>query len=420
MSFKWSKNVDPTPLLKSFYSRVEIVDRAVHIVDIRAYADAALISSMLGGSHPDGEPSTKNELVWEALISSAGDHTKERLLAELNLATVARKKRGTKNFVLVTTLSAKASTLPEQMTIVELSAQFSSTLPENYCLERDRIAAEQLRFGSIKADNEDYCYVRIEVDANDVAEAFTKASWELDILRGMICLLSNPGFEKSLIGTEHKPINVTRKGSFHTMHDPDGNAASEIIWYEPNYERRTVTAWKEPDKLMSVTQSALETLRARPYKGRLALAIVRFARAFDEVDPDTAFVKGWSAFESILSDSQADYPQLIKRCVFLFQDREYHAAAIKQLAEHRNASVHRVSDASLSRTFCYLLQNYFSKALSFHLFHYHHFDNFQEALSFLSGPYTRSDLYKSAARAELAKKFLKIDFKNDAEEVHDE
>lgn len=407
MTYKWASKLDPSPILTSFYRRAEVVGDSLHIRDLNAYADSAVLASMLEGDDRVSA-SGKLDMVWEALANSH-NQSKEILLKEVNRIESSRRRNADKAYTLVTTLSIEASDVPRSMQIIELTARFSNTISPALKIARDGVAESHIKSGAIHADNPDYCYVTIEATASDASDAFSKCSNELNVLRGLLCIFCNPGFEKKITGSEHKAINVIQMGSFHTIHQSDGEADDRVIWYEPNYEGRPVKRFRNPEAVIKATARSLEALRHRPYKNRLALALSKFASAFDEIDPDNAFVRSWSAFESILTDNQADYPQLIRRCAFLYVNREYHIAVLKQLTEHRNASVHRVADASLSRTFCYLLQGYFSKALSFHIFHYQHFDDYPEALAFLSGPFAARDLDKAAARVDLARRFLNLD-----------
>lgn len=406
MAYKWANKLDPSPVLRSFYVRAEVVGDSLHIRDVRAYADAAVLSSMLEGDERVSA-SGRFDLVWDALTGAHGQ-SKDDLLREVNRIEASRRRKGKKTFTLVTTLSVDAGKIPSSLQIIELTAHFSNTISPTLKAARDGIAEDYIKRGAIHADDPGYCYVTIEVIASDASDAFNKCSSELNVLRGLLCIFCNPGFEKKITGSDHQAINVIQMGSFHTIHHADGQVDDQVIWYEPSYESKPVASFRNANAVIDATTRSLEALRRRPYNNRLALALSKFASAFDEVDPDNAFVKSWSALESILTDNQADYSQLIRRCAFLYQDREYHTAVLKQLAEHRNASVHRVADASLSRTFCYLLQSYFGKALSFHIFHYQHFEDYPEALAFLSGPFTAKALDRAAARVDLARRFLRL------------
>ena len=405
MAFKWKPGSNPKPVIESILESASFYDGTANIRDIAIHSDIAVLASMLDGAQADDGINSVDTL-WDALMSPGAERTPESIISYFNKSKIAQKREGQSVFTVVTTISTATSWLPKSLSLGGMKISFHKGLPSRFLKRRNQTAAEHIKFGNIHDDREDYCFVKIDVSSVNASAAYSLAKRELDLFRGIICLLSNPGIEITVIGSEHKPINVLRTGSFHTVHKPDGSAAADVVWYEPNYRPKRVFEPRDPVRLLRAARQILRLLRAKPYKGRLENAIIRIAEAFDEADPDTAFIKSWSALESILTDKQADYPLLIRRCVFLYRDRVYHEAVLKQLADHRNASVHRVSDGTLSRTFCFLVQGYFSRALIFHLHHQRDFSNFEEALAFLAGPFSSHELEKVILRARRAKRLI--------------
>lgn len=407
MAYRWAEGSKPTPVLESVMESVSLSDGAVGILRLSVHGDIAALASMLQGQQAD-DGIDRVDLIWDVLHGMDAPTSASQLVSLINVARSAQRKGGLKKFCFITTLSTDSAWLPTSLKICELRARFRKTLPRQFKSARMQLAKDQIRTGVIHEDLENYSYIQIDVEAESAGAAFAKSDRELRILRGLICVLSNPGFEKTLLGSEHKPINVLRTGHFHTIHNPNGSAATDLIWYEPNYSPRVSFAPSKPSVLLDVLKKTLRRMRNRPYNGRLEEAVVRFASGFDESDPDAAFLKCWSALESILTSNVADYKQLVRRCIFLYEDRDYHESILKQLTEHRNASVHRASDNSLTKSFCYLLQNYFATALNFHIRNYARFANFEEALTLLSGPVSQSDVNAAMARALFAKRFLAL------------
>lgn len=407
MAYRWAEGSKPNPVLESVMESVSLSDGAVGILRLSVHGDIAVLASMLQGQQAD-DGIDRVDLIWDVLHGINAPISATKLLSLVNVARSAQRKGGLKKFSLITTLSTDGAWLPRSLQICELRARFLKTLPRKFKSARVQLVKEQIRTGIIHQDLDSYSFVQIDVEAESAGAAFAKSDRELRILRGLICLLSNPSFEKTLLGSEHKPINVLRTGHFHTIHNTDGSVATDLIWYEPNYSPRITFTPRKPSVLVDVLKKTLRRMRNCPYNGRLEQAVIRFASGFDESDPDAAFLKCWSALESILSSNVADYKQLVRRCIFLYEDRDYHESILKQLAEHRNASVHRVSDNSLTKSFCYLLQNYFATTLNFHIRNYTRFSNFEEALTLLSGPVSQSDVNAAMARALFAKRFLAI------------
>jgi len=292
------------------------------------------------------------------------------------------------------------------MRIDELIAtSFKGEAPRRF-KSRSTVSSTLVKLGHVEADPHDFCNIAITVSARNVETAASKALRELDLLRGVLCLASNPQIETIITGSEHKPVNVIRTGSFHTIHIADGTATEGQVWYEPGYVRARVYRPKDPSKLLAHTRALLRALRNEKYGGTIRDALVRYARAFDEKDPDVAFTKAWSSLESLLSPTRADYNCLMSRCLFLYKDKKYHAAILKQLIQHRNSSVHKVADSTLSRIYCYRLQQYLRDTIHFLLANQKFFKDIDEALLFLDSPSSANALERRIALAKRAHHFV--------------
>ena len=131
----------------------------------------------------------------------------------------------------------------------------------------------------------------------------------------------------------------------------------------------------------------------------------KYARAFDEPDSNTAFVKLWSALESLVTPGVADYDKMVKRCSFLYADGEYHKQVLEHLREYRNRSVHSGIEGEDARTNCFLLQEYFRTAIHFYLGNYTYFSDLNNANEFLDLP---SDQEILAGKMKILRKAMKF------------
>jgi len=405
MKFKWHPKSKPSPVVAAIYESIEVGDGSIGTTGMQADEDIAILASMLTTTQGRTDLD-KVRLIWDAIASTKAPSDDSALLEAINAQAAAHRRKRREKFTFISSLSVARGWAPASVKVDDLTVRFfKNGLPRRYASRID-VTRDAIKWGHISPNPESYCYIAINVEARNHTEAFELATRELDLLRGAFCWLANPQVERILLGPEYKPVNVVRSGSFHTLHEASGKVATSTLMYEPNHSPANLYSHSDPKRFFRSLKIILTKLREKAYSGRLADALIRFTKALDEADADMAFVKGWSALESLLSSTRADYPALVRRCTFLYADRPYHEAVISQLVEHRNSSVHRVSDGTLSRLFCYRLQGFFRVALKFHLANQKHFQGFDEAMHFLDGPHTREELDRRMALAMLARSFL--------------
>ena len=56
----------------------------------------------------------------------------------------------------------------------------------------------------------------------------------MDLLRGMWNLRLNSAARSS--SGKRKPVNVLQLGPLHSLHEPNGELATDRYWYDANYE----------------------------------------------------------------------------------------------------------------------------------------------------------------------------------------
>ena len=163
---------------------------------------------------------------------------------------------------------------------------------------------------------------------------------------------------------------------------------------------------EKPDVLQANSQWALRRIRASKYGEKIVAALLRFVRALDESDANTAFLRLWSALESLTTPDQAHYDSLVKRSSFLFQETEYHCQLLEHLREYRNATVHAGEESERARTHCFQLQLYFVNMIWFHLRNAGEFSSLGEANEFLDFSVDKTDLKNKLRLTKKAIKFI--------------
>jgi hypothetical protein len=345
----------------------------------------------------------RSTLVWKALASITGDLTPKSFIAAINDLLSKQIATREAEFHILTTLSINPKAFPSQLRIEGVTIRL---LSRGYARKYNArgLAIERARI-SVDTTPEDYCAVIVKVSAKSALGAMTKALWALDLQRAIWCLICNSGME--LRGKKWNPINRVRLGSIHTAHNPDGTLASDEIWFEPNFTTAPVFCPDKPDTLEKNRRHALRKLDTCAYRGVLCEALLRYVRAFDERDPNTAFLRLWGALESLTSPEIARYDQVVRRCSFLFREAKYHEQILEHLRAYRNQSVHAGDESDNAKTHCFQLQLYFSHMVWFHLGSAHFFRSLDEANAFLDFPNDQAAIYRLKMLIDKAVRFIK-------------
>lgn len=161
----------------------------------------------------------------------------------------------------------------------------------------------------------------------------------------------------------------------------------------------------KPEVVRKNSRWALRQISASSYSECLISALIRFVRAFDERDANTAFLRLWGALEALITPGQADYGKMVQRCSFLFREHDFYRQLLEHLRECRNANVHAGEESERARTHCFQLQFYFSNLIWFHLGNARYFHSLDEANFFLDSPVNKEELKR---RLQLARKAVRF------------
>ena len=261
--------------------------------------------------------------------------------------------------------------------------------PKKYVGRRELIEDEP-NFTDLTPDN--YAKVVICLKAKGHNSAFSKAFKVLDTWRGCWNLFAN--YTGEIIGTSWKPINRIRTGHTHTLHYENGQLASKIFKYDPNFEKTNTISIPKNDVLAKNIRWMMQRIAECSYSNALTDAIVRYARAFDERDPNIALIKMWGALEALCARNQNNHELVARRAASIFQDYDYHFQIIQHLREYRNQSIHAGDQEDEAKTHCYQLQRYFYHLILFHVHNVADFGSLEDANSFLDLPRDLAQLQK--------------------------
>ncbi|AEG91357.1 hypothetical protein [Ramlibacter tataouinensis] len=346
-----------------------------------------------------------SHLVWRALTQVRGALNPTNFLAATNSELSALLATREEQYRLLTTISVRRDHLPGSVSSQGASIRFLKTAFPSKFNARSQLIEKHP--AGIRDTPAAYCPLIISLKAKSPTAAVNKALRAVDLQRALWCLMANPRMQISFGSTAMDPINVVRLGGYHTLHHQDGSPAGDGLWFEPGFVPSYALVFSKPAIVRKNTQWALRRLAVSKYKDELVSAMVRYARAFDEWDSNTAFIRLWSALESLVTPGFADYERLVRRCAFLFQEGDFHRQMLEHLREYRNDSVHSGELSDRARILCYQLQLYFGALIWFHLRNASFFLSLEEANRFLDSPADAGQIRRQLQLARKALGFLR-------------
>jgi hypothetical protein len=362
------------------------------------------LHSMLNFPDAASQVDTAN-LVWRGLSKVKGELTPTSFLAAVNAELSEKLATKEEIYFLLTSVSIDHRDVPKTISIADAKMSF---FPKRYPARFTKARATLLGHHKVPVESEpdEYCRVVVKVKAKTVKVAVNRALRALDLQRSLWCLMGNRQIQLAFGHARLEPINVVRLGSKHTIHLHSGACAQDGLWFEPGFMAANLYRPEKPDVLQANSQWALRRIRASKYGEKIVAALLRFVRALDESDANTAFLRLWSALESLTTPDQAHYDSLVKRSSFLFQETEYHCQLLEHLREYRNATVHAGEESERARTHCFQLQLYFVNMIWFHLRNAGEFSSLGEANEFLDFSVDKTDLKNKLRLTKKAIKFI--------------
>jgi hypothetical protein len=385
MPVKWKNRnrFRPSVVLEEIEkSRTINEDGSVSFKGMWLSQNTAVLSSML--EFPEAAADMdKIDLVRSAVFSARPDLDPDSFIKSINSKLSNFLSRREASYSLLATLSMSVDGWPSVISIGDAKIRFfGRSFPKKYA-DRQRVISSEAKGLDVTESPSTYCAVGVDVLAKSEGVAARKALRVMDLLRGMLCMNGNAPMQFILSGPDYIPINVVRLGSFHTLHASDGSTIKNNLWYEPEYRQAEIFAFKNIDEVKKEIRFSIGRLTRSKIGGILSDSVVRYARALDEPNPSTAFLRLWGAIEMLLTPGRADYDLLIERCCFLYKDVDYVRQVLMHLRECRNSSVHAGHEGSEDRTNCYILQKYYIHLFRFLVHHSLRYDSLNEVHQFL-------------------------------------
>lgn len=343
-------------------------------------------------------------LAWRGLSRVRGELTPGAFLEALNLELDEKLAVRETDYFLLTSLSLDPEGLPRKLKLLDCEVELRGKFYPQKFASREKILSENRV--AVPETPEDYCKVVAKVRAKSDTAAFSKAMRAVDLVRALLCMMTNSRMQISFGSPSVSPINVIRPGSRHTIHLRDGASSREGLWYEPGFVAARPYRFTKPEVGVKNLRWSLRHVNRSIYRDTLISALLRFVRALDQSDPNLAFLRLWSALETLTTPDVADYEKLIRRCAFIFKDNAYHRQVLEHLRAYRNANVHSGEESDNAKIHCFQLQMYFVDIAWFHIRNSWRFASLDEANLFLDLPYESTELRRRLAFIKRAIRFM--------------
>ena len=247
--------------------------------------------------------------------------------------------------LLVTTLSVRRPAELDRRTVGSWELRFYDSPPHRLESLHPR---EVLTLEAVQA-RERGPWVFARGTARSGAEAGLHALEHIDALRGAWNLGINARLFAEFFGLDYRPVNTIRLGPLHTLHESGGDLRISQWWYDPfpfapELLGQVDANWEQA---FAGERRVEPALRSQGVGELLRGALVRYARALDNADPELMFFRLWGVLER-LAGSHRD-PVLLRRVPSVFWTPELDVAHFRLLRSQRHASAHRAEESFLRR-----------------------------------------------------------------------
>lgn len=299
----------------------------------------------------------------ESIISSVLFGFKEKEFTEKNFIELFDKKikeyfkKKEIEYTILTSLSIDY--LPYRRLIINNSEIniVGKMFPKKYRSSREKLYGKHFK----TSENDNFLKVMVRIKGKNYQDAFEKGIYDLNIFRSILCLNLNSFTEIPLSSFSNRPINKIRFGQFFSLHHSSGIAINEVsYWYDNDFLNILTHFDKEKKHYKKVFKWWLNKYKVsqKSHKNKLGDVLNLYVKAFDEIDKQTCFLKGWLTLENLLGTH--DNKTIIRRCVSIYSDelKEYQKQILEGLRLRRNQIVHEGNDRINSIVNCYHIQKY--------------------------------------------------------------
>lgn len=402
--YTWKKNLKPQVLLDKLSQIVQVTaDGKVSFVGWDYHEIIVALENMVEIKNASRDLYLPS-LISKAVTQSAKENLDNNTVLE-NLNRLARDHLATKikNYRVLTSLSLPLSYPQKKFNVGNSQIHIVADFPKKYQAQRNDLLSQADDISKSNGSDTHYSKVIVYCKSKSPYGAIKQALEDLDLWRGVLCLFTN--YQMEMIGDSYKPVNTIRLGKFHTLHEENGNAAlNKLYWFEPNFVSANNAKLNNPKLLIKNTLFFINTIAEHKDKSLLTEGVVRYVRSLDEKDQNTAVVKLWATLETLATRGESNCDAISRRISFLFEEYNYHAQILEHIREYRNSNIHSGLENQNAKNFAFQLQFYFYRLFLFYVKSIKDFKSIDEANKFLDSPKEKNKIKEEIEKLKLALK----------------
>jgi hypothetical protein len=407
---KWIKGSDQKILLERLERIKTIQPDGSFGFDMFEHREITSILTSMLTLNPDVPSDEYSNLIHRATFGAAasGIITEDSILKELKVQEANYLRQKIQPYQLVTDISLVLTSTPITFKLKSSRITIGQRLNKKTAKVRSEILENSHDSIVGKFPNR-YTNVVVRVSGRTPTESATKALNDLDLLRGILNLWINGGTLTRISDGKNSPVNAIILGPVHTLHRPNGEAASDSWWYEPGY-RGPVEVWKKTkdvQELLTFFKAYRRNLAKLQYQELIISAIIQYTRALNSRDWNYSFLQLWSILEKLTGT--ANHDEVISRAAFVFSDWSYELLKLKHLRHSRNKAIHEGSEIPSPdvEVQMYQLKQSVETLLLFHVKRFRKFQSISHVVDFLSAPRNPKIIQEQLKKLDAVRRFLK-------------
>jgi len=321
------------------------------------FDDYLMLLKELAKFAPEIPDAIKKELIQKAIWKSADDEK----LHESYVGNILKRleaeylEQDSQKYYLITAISitgiVNKRLIKTKKSLITISKNFPKKFKNSYNFK-------QVSSLYPRINQEAYSWVTVEVTAKCIHSAAELALEQLDYFRGIFNICFNYNNNRTSF---NKPsaINKIIKYPYHSLHLENGNKATQLYWFDPNYSD-VITSFDISDNYKKAKYFYLKLSKGIENSKNSSFfikALNQYCSALDTSDMNNSFLALWSLLETLTFTLNENYDVTITRTLVLFTDKFKLKLELETLRKKRNMAIHSGSQFEEAEKYAYMLMN---------------------------------------------------------------
>ncbi|MCH8010830.1 MAG: hypothetical protein IIA61_02610 [Candidatus Marinimicrobia bacterium] len=408
MCAKWIKKIQPNQITKKLEKIKTVKDGKVSFSEFEYHEYQAVLESMVE-FHTNIPIHLKRNILREGVKQAAirGTINPDTLIASISKKENEYLCRTPKPYIMATYITIQNNVNLPSVKLHNTHINFTRYLPNQFVIKRTESEKKAESIINSKTPKNSIA-VRIRVKAKEEHDAAHIALDSIDFYRSLINFVTTSSFRMTF-GGPSKPVNEVLLGPVHTLHNLSGNLATQLFWYQSDFTlTKTVNIANKKEALLKNIKYIRGKMKRLQYSSELRNIFLRYVRALDYPDYNTAFIHLWGVLEILTYTKYSGYDVTIKRAASMFKEFDYHKQVLNHLRIYRNSLIHSGKAYNDIEPYIYQLKRYIDQLLWFFIHNSFGFISIEKAAEFMDIPQDINELNKNHSLIHAAMKFRNI------------